>query len=384
MKIYLVYFLLAVIILTTTELSHGASTLGAKKTDGLQNPNISVLVDFLASYKDQEENEKKDPWGFAIKEIELGFSANLDQYARADIYLALHEEDGSYHTEIEEAYLTLLTLPAGLSMKIGKMRATFGKINRFHPDQLPFHEYPFVYQQFFGEEGLTPDGGFSLSYLLPFDAFYSELILEAHTGDLSHSHSSTKSLFDKGKVILNAHWANKFEFADKWFLELGVSYAFSEDKHDNDDELRQYNVMGADLTFKGIFSRDFSFILSGEFLYFKTDSKTFSTGEKEEFNNYGGFVFLEGQFFRDFFLGAGLGITESPLESADKLTEIGSSDEHAKIKNYSAWLTYKPSEFQRYRFQYENVKYPSSTLDEQRFMLQVTFALGYHTHSTNW
>ena len=44
--------------------------------------------------------------------------------------------------EIEEGFITFPTLPGGLLMKVGKMKAQFGKVNTMHSHTLPWVDEP--------------------------------------------------------------------------------------------------------------------------------------------------------------------------------------------------------------------------------------------------
>src|SRR6185369_11738575 len=107
----------------------GAVTAGSN----LLNPNVSVIGWFQGQAGDVVD--RPGSRAFDLREAELGFQANVDPYSRADFFISVNPEDG---IDLEEGYLTLLTLPAGLSAKLGKFRNNFGKFNRTHPPETPF------------------------------------------------------------------------------------------------------------------------------------------------------------------------------------------------------------------------------------------------------
>ena len=56
--------------------------------------------------------------------------------------------------EIEEGFITFPTLPGGLLLKVGKMKAQFGKVNTLHTHALPWVDRPLVTQNLLGgDEG---------------------------------------------------------------------------------------------------------------------------------------------------------------------------------------------------------------------------------------
>ena len=96
----------------------------------------------------------------------------------ADFYLAASPEG----VEVEEGFITFNTLPAGLLLKAGKMRAEFGKVNRMHTHVLPEADRPLVTQNLVGgEEGISLPG-VSLSKLIQNPAFFLEATGEAYYG----------------------------------------------------------------------------------------------------------------------------------------------------------------------------------------------------------
>src|SRR6185295_14396952 len=97
-----------------------------------------------------------------LHEAEVSYQAIVDPYARADFFLAASPEG----LEVEEGFLTFTSLPGGLLMKVGKMKAQFGKVNTMHSHTLPWVDAPLPMQNLLGgEEGLN-DSGVSISKLI--------------------------------------------------------------------------------------------------------------------------------------------------------------------------------------------------------------------------
>src|SRR5258706_5168470 len=98
-----------------------------------------------------------------MHEREVGFQEVIDPYARAAFFISF----GEHGVDLEEGYLTFTTLPWGLQVKAGKMRAAFGKVNTLHNHVMPWTNRPLVTQNLVaGEEGIS-DAGVSLSRILP-------------------------------------------------------------------------------------------------------------------------------------------------------------------------------------------------------------------------
>jgi hypothetical protein len=182
------------------------------------NPNMSVIGDFRAAYFSPAQRH----FDTEFHEAEIAFQSVVDPYARADFFLSLAPDPatGKFAIELEEGYLTTLSLPAQLQLKAGKFRSTFGKINNIHPHALPFIDVPNVYANYLGDEGLN-DAGFSLSWLVPNPLdFYQELTLEVTQGPAENESFAT-SAFDR--YLYLAHLKNFWDLTANATLELGFS-----------------------------------------------------------------------------------------------------------------------------------------------------------------
>ena len=116
------------------------------------NPDIGVVADFRASYL----SAGKKNLDAYLHETEVSFQSVVDPYIRADFFISFSRdpETHKYGVDVEEAYLTSLSLPAKLQLKVGKFREAIGRINPIHPHALPFIDLPAAYVNYFGEEGL--------------------------------------------------------------------------------------------------------------------------------------------------------------------------------------------------------------------------------------
>ena len=123
------------------------------------NPDMSVIGNFLGV---AGSNPLSTQPPLQLTEAEVAFQAIVDPYARADFFLAAGPEG----LEVEEGFITFTALPANLLLKVGKMRAQFGKVNTLHTHAMPTADRPLVTENLVGgEEGLS-DSGLSLSHLI--------------------------------------------------------------------------------------------------------------------------------------------------------------------------------------------------------------------------
>jgi len=203
------------------------------------NPDIGVIGDFQGSYISKGNKN----FNAYLNETEVSLQATVDPYIRADFFLsfARDPETGKYGAEVEEGYLTSLSLPAKLQLKVGKFREAVGRINPTHPHALPFIDLPNAYVNYFGDEGLN-DEGVSLSWLVPNKKFYQELVFQATSGQ---SESPTFFRGDNNRFIYLGHLKNFFTLSDNSTLELGLTGITGPN-----DSSRTTSIAAADLTYK--------------------------------------------------------------------------------------------------------------------------------------
>jgi len=203
------------------------------------NPDIGVIGDFQGSYISKGEKN----FDMYLNETEVSLQAAVDPYARADFFLSFGRDPvtGKYGVEVEEGYVTTLSLPAKLQLKAGKFREAVGRINPTHPHALPFIDLPNAYVNLFGEEGLN-DEGVSLSWLTPNKAFYQELVFQTTAG---YTESPAFVRSEGNHLIYLGHLKNFFTLTDNATLELGLTGILGPN-----DSARTTNVGSFDLTYK--------------------------------------------------------------------------------------------------------------------------------------
>src|SRR5499427_3422368 len=156
----------------------GASISNAK----VFNPDIAVIGDFLGGVG----HPNADPANmitplplFQMHESEAAFQAVVDPYAKADFFISFGEEG----VNLEEGYITFPTVPGGLLLRVGKMRADFGKVNSLHNHVLPWTDRPLVTSSLLGGEDGINDAGFSVSRLIPNRLLFLEATGQVFRGD---------------------------------------------------------------------------------------------------------------------------------------------------------------------------------------------------------
>lgn len=349
------------------------------------NPDISVIGDFLGTFihpgdgrgvynfgeKKFEGREFADR--FALREIEFGFQGALDPYARGDFFVGLHEGK----IELEEGYITLLTLPKGLQAKVGQFKPAVGKVSRTHRPETLQADYPLIVRNLFGEEALR-DPGLSLSWLVPnpWDKFI-ELTGEVLT---------TRDLNEFYYVL---HLKNFFDLTLNSSLEVGLTGLTGDLKTDFEkgkSDVRA-NLVGLDLTYrwKPITEKlkpYRSFLWQSEFFATQVDDIDDTTFERDEIGNkvnervsdkedsWGAFTFGEYQLSRRNYLGMRLDYAQSIVNNRDFEWAI------------SPYWTFWQSDFVRWRLQYTHtqrrIENPRGIGSDDAIMLQATWSMGVH------
>ncbi len=147
-----------------------AYSLAPNARAGTSNPDISVIGQPLIRWTDEASNPERDRPVFSVGETEFVFDAALNPYARGFFTVSL--ADGE--VGLEEGYFSLLrSLPGGITLKGGKYRVGFGKLNEKHPHQYPFAERPGVLAAYLPGEESYNETGMNSSYRLPLPIAWS-------------------------------------------------------------------------------------------------------------------------------------------------------------------------------------------------------------------
>ena len=307
------------------------------------NPDIGVIGDFQASYF----SRGKRNFDAYLNETELSLQATVDPYARADFFISFGRdpETGKYGVDIEEGYLTTLSLPARLQLKVGKFKEAIGRINPVHGHALPFIDMPNAFVNYFGEDGLN-DEGVSLSWLVPNKKFYQELVFQATSG-LSESPSFYRG--ENNRLIYLGHLKNFFTISDNATLELGLTGITGPN-----DSARSTSIGSVDLTYKWkpVRMNTYRSVAWQNEFYFGHRN----ISPAGSINSFGLYSFLQYQFAKRWFLTGRYDYAQKPydkqiVEQAYSLTAGWYATEFSKIeleakttddtidkRYYQAWL----------------------------------------------
>jgi hypothetical protein len=190
--------------------TYGGATSNAK----LLNPDISLIGDFIGN---AGHNAVSPSPSMQLHETEVGMQAIIDPYSRADAFISF----GETGVNVEEGYITFTSLPAGLLLKVGKMRAAFGKVNTIHNHALPWIDRPLVTNNLVGGEDGINDAGMSLSHFVPAPkGWFMEGTAQVYRGDSDDVFRA----YRRQDLSVVGHVRAYRDLSESTNLDLGVSY----------------------------------------------------------------------------------------------------------------------------------------------------------------
>jgi len=319
------------------------------------NPDMAVIGDFLGALG--KNNVNPDPV-FQMHESEASFQAVVDPYARADFFISFGEEG----VELEEGFVTFPTLPAGLLLRVGKMRAAFGKVNAMHNHMLPWTDRPLVTNNLVGGEEGIDDAGFSVARLIGNPWIFLEATGQVFRGDSGDLFRSS----DRGDVSFVGHLRGYHDITESTNLDIGGSYAFGHNASGvvDDVDLGRFEteLAGVDLTLRWRPLRRsiyHSFIARSEVVWSWREQPD---GRQ---NSMGFYVSGDYQLARRWF--GGVRIDASDRADAASLRDT----------SQSAVVTFWPSEFSQIRGQYRHISFAGGE-EAHEFLFQFQFSIGAH------
>jgi hypothetical protein len=328
---------------------------GAASGSKIFNPDIAVVGDVVST---TGRNRVAPSPAIELHEAEAAVQAIVDPYARADFFFAF----GSAGVEIEEAYATLPTLPAGLLARAGKMRAAFGKMNGLHTHAVPWVDRPLVTGNLLGGEEGVNDVGVSVARLLPNPWLFLELTGQIFSGNAEGVFTSTSP----GELTYVGRLRAYDDLSESTNLDLGASYARG---HNGAGIVDGADVGGFTTSLYGIdatlrwkpLRRSIyrSFVGRAEAVW----SRREQFGAQQ--HALGSYASGDYQFARRWF--AGFRYDRSARADAAALVDHGQS----------VLLTFWPSEFSQIRGQYRRVRFAEGPIANE-LLLQMQFSIGVH------
>jgi hypothetical protein len=353
------------------------ATASSPAGSGLLNPDISVIADTAGGYLSRPPllPSGDDPsfagplggrtGGVTLQELELGFQSTVDPYFSANVYLTIPNLEG---IEVEEAYATTSSLPAGLQIKAGVFRSSAGRQNEQHLHVQDFSRRPLVNAAYLGTDGLRPPGA-QLSWLAPVPFF---LRIAAEVLSVAPGSSATFGGALRSAPAYLASAKAFVPFSESWSLYFGLSGAAGHAPPPGlgDGPLAANGprslLAGVDLYLKfkppNHVQHYFSFALQAE--YFARRVSSFEGGPA--FSDGGFYAQLVAQLSRRWHAGLRYDLVGAPA-----------SDLQPKIERMTAMAVFTPSEFSRIRLQGSREHSPDSEAGWEA-LLVLEYSIGAH------
>lgn len=343
----------------------------------ISTPDIGANTLFLyqnSNFHQQDANPGSldaNPNGLNVQEAELSFISDVDPYTRLNLLLSIapkYKTDGTKITEEwtiepEEAFAESNAIDF-MTLKLGKFKSALGKHNTLHTHAYPFVLAPLTNVHLLGEEGLN-DVGVSAAALVP-TSWFNEVTLQALRGKGENDEFNSPSVSESVGL---AHWKNLFDLSDELTLELGASYSWGQNSYKG-----QTSLTGADLTFKwrpSVGGKYHSLLWTTEYL---NRRQTRSTYDDEVGSGIASWIQYQ---FTDRWMVAYRYDQFNMKNSYDTANLPNDLEER-----HSVGLTYLPSEFSSYKFEYDHRRGPQQNSHQENsesvFYLQANFTIGAH------
>lgn len=322
--------------------------------------------------------------GFTVQNLETTFEGSVDPYFKGQANIIFQiDKDGESFLEVEEAFLTSMSLPLNLQVKAGTFFTEFGRLNPFHPHAWDFADQPLVNGRFLGPDGLRGPGA-RISWLAPTNN-YTELYFTVQNsqGETAHSFRNEEALFGREAVetrvrsmedmLYTPRIATSFDLTDEQTILFGASAAFGPNSTGRDKDTIIY---GFDMFWKW----KSKYAAGGfPFVTWQTEimGRRFEAGEDinaglpdEVMHNWGAYSQIAWGFKKRWVAGLRGDYVDGEKEASDPL-------------GFERWrlspnLTFYPSEFSKIRLQYNYDNILGNDTSEHSVFLQFEFLLGSH------
>ena len=342
--------------------------------------------------------------GFTVQNVELSLTGAVDPYLNGEAHIIyfLDPLTGETRTEMEEVFVTTSSLPYGLQVEAGQFFTEFGRINPRHPHQWHWQDQPVINTRFFGPDGMRGPG-FRLGWLMPLP-WFSEFNfgIQNANGETMASFLASEEFFNERPIgnrpfvehevkALNdlVHLVrvdNSWDLAEDITAKIGFSGLYGPNATGDSGETIIY---GADLVLKWRSSeqvRGWPFlILESEIMkrdykaaaYLdESDPQDVIDIQEETLKDWGFYTQILYGFMPGWAAGLRYEYTTGSGESIGGRNNDPFRDDRSRI---SPLLTWMPTEFSRFRLQYNYDRSEHLTDKEAHSVwLGIEFMYGAH------
>ena len=296
--------------------------------------------------------------GFNLNYAEVAMHSMVDPYFEAFAIFHLHPDA----FEIEEAYVTTTSLPAGLRVKAGKFRSAFGRINEKHQHSWNFDEQPIIYKALFGPDMIS-DPGLQVQWVAPTDTYIMAGV-DAMQGTNDRSFGDT----EKSNLYVG-YLKSSLDLTDNLSVLGGVSWA-----HGETDQKKNSDVYGVDLTFRDQLGSYSALTWQSEYLQRNKDTNATMNATQKQGGLYSELVY---QYNNNY----SAGVRYEKITKNDTDLSAYSGMDTGNLDKYTAMVQYKPFPFSRLRLEYSHDRtkvIAGQRKDVDTAMLTLNIAAGAH------
>jgi hypothetical protein len=308
---------------------------------------MAVIGNFVGAAGKNEVNPFPS---LRLNEAEVSFQAIVDPYARADFFLAASPEG----LEVEEGFITFPTLPGGLLMKVGKMKAQFGKVNTMHSHTMAWVDAPLPMQNLLGGDEGFNDSGISVSKLI----LNPVIFLEA-TGEVFNGDNTLFKSYQRSDLNYLGRLRGYRDVTEAINLDVGTSFVYGHNDAGPDFTTRVYGI-DATLRYRPLQEALYKKILVRTELFWSRRQQPIGDAKA-----FGAYLSGDYQLTRRVFAGA-------RVDFSDRAADASLRD-----KSGSLLLTYWPSEFSQIRTQYRHTLFAEG-IRANELLFQFLFSIGAH------
>jgi hypothetical protein len=332
--------------------------------------------------------------GFTVQNVELSMLGAVDPYLKGEAHVVFQLDDnGETGVELEEAFITTQSLPAGLQLKAGQFFTDFGRLNATHPHTWSFVNAPVISTRVLGEDGLRGPGA-RLSWLTP-APWYSELFLGVQQ---SNGETLPSFLGREGQDPIGGHpwkggsigsardalwtlrWLNSVALTKEATLNLGASWATGPNASGPGERT---DVVGLDAFYKWTSAKaekGFPFVAwQSEWMSRRYQAAAFTDDlgaafPGETLRDSGWYSQVTWGFKPGWTFGGRIDRASGSPSIALLRSDDPLRDERTRL---SAALTWYPTEFSKLRFQYDH-DVAQAVDDADSLWIQWEFTMGAH------
>jgi hypothetical protein len=328
--------------------------------------------------------------GFSIAESELALSANVDDKIYGNLIFSLSPDNT---VEVEEAYGMYTALANGFTPKFGRFLSGIGYLNDQHQHVWDFFDAPLPYQAFLG--GQFKSDGLQLKWVAPIDTL---LELGGEIGDGSSFPGTDRNSNGIGSGAAYVHAGGEIGASNEW--RAGLSYLqlrpdgrrYVQTDVAGDPVAQRFSGTSrlaiADFVWKWApngNAMNTNFKLQGEYFWRKEDGDltydsdgALALTSTSNYSSRQSGWYLDGvyQFIPYWRVGARYDrLSTGTVDYGANGVYL--AQESFNPQRYSVMFDYTPSEFSRFRVQWQQSRIRPDLTDNQLF-IQYILTLGAH------